>query len=64
MFSGQDIRPQGRERNLIERSQYAAHLGHCSGLAAKFLTLVEPYRGLCERLVFLGDGAKWFQNLP
>lgn len=62
VFSGQDIRPQGKERNCIEKSQYAAHLGHCADFAAKFLPLVEPYRGLNGRLVFLGDGAKWFQN--
>lgn len=62
VFQSQDIKPQGKERNGIEKSQYAAHLGHCADFAAKFLPLVEPYRGLCERLVFLGDGAKWFQN--
>ena len=62
VFLGQDIKPQGKERNHIEKSQYAAHLGHCADFSEKFLPLVEPHRGLCERLVFLGDGAKWFQN--
>lgn len=62
VFQSQDIRPQGSERNCIEKSQYAAHLGHCADFAAKFLPLVEPYRWLGRRLVFLGDGAKWFQN--
>ena len=62
VFLGQDIRPQCKGRSHIERSQYAAHLGHCADFAQKFLPLVEPHRGLGERLVFLGDGAKWFQN--
>ena len=62
VFRSGDIKPQGKERNYIEKSQYAAHLGHCADFAEKFLPLVEPYRGLCGRLVFLGDGAKWFQN--
>lgn len=67
VFQGRDIRPQAspdgkRERNSIEKSQYAAHLGHCADFAAKFLPLVGPHRGLGGRLVFLGDGAKWFQN--
>jgi hypothetical protein len=62
VFRSEDIKPQGKDRNYIEKSQYASNLGHYEDFVGKFLPLVEPYRALQERLVFLGDGAKWFQN--
>jgi uncharacterized protein UPF0236 len=62
VFRSQDIRARAVEQNYIEKSQYAAHLGHYTDFTDKFLPLVEPYRHLDEQLVFLADGAKWFQN--
>jgi hypothetical protein len=62
VFRSEDIKSQGKDRNYIEKSQYAANLGQYEDFVSKFLPLVEPYRDLQERLVFLGDGAKWFQN--
>jgi len=51
-----------KHHNYIRRSVYSAHLGNYEGFLEEFETLTDVFEPLNERLVFIGDGAKWAWN--
>ncbi len=60
VFKSSSILPQSSDRQWIRDSQYVAHLGEHT----KFETLMshlldDPYTKYEERIVFIGDGARW-----
>lgn len=64
IFKHSDIekQSQGTERQIIKKSQYAAHLGHYSGFVKTFNQGLTKYKQLGKKLVFINDGATWIDN--
>jgi hypothetical protein len=59
--SGSCIDPNGK-LSWIRHSQYVAHLGNCQAFTAQMDDLIESYRNLGKRVVFLSDGGVWIKN--
>ncbi len=64
VFRQSDIEKQskGTNRQQVTNSQYASHLGHCTGFTEIFDKGISHYRSLGKRLVFVTDGAIWIDN--
>ena len=60
VFKSSSILPQSTNRQWIRESQYVGHLGDHSTFEDLMSQLIdEPYRKNSERIVFVGDGARW-----
>jgi hypothetical protein len=60
VFKSSSILPQSTNRQWIRESQYVGHLGDHSIFEDLMSQLIdEPYRKNNERIVFVGDGARW-----
>lgn len=60
VFKSSSILPQSTNRQWIRESQYVGHLGGHSIFEDLMSQLIdEPYRKNNERIVFMGDGARW-----
>lgn len=56
--------PDRPGRGMVLRSQMAAHIGHWEDFAEKFYTLAVTMGALvASRVVLIGDGAKWIDDL-
>lgn len=62
IFKSEDRVPVNKERNLVHRSEYMAHLGDHSSFEQKMSLLLDKYEDLDERLIFISDGAPWIAN--
>jgi len=64
VFGSADIaQGKAKERGQgIEKSCYAAHLGGHQVFCQRMAALIEPYRPLDDRLIFLSDGARWIEK--
>lgn len=61
-FRASDCLTASKQRGMITRSDYAAHLGKHTDFEEKMAVLVDPYEALAQGLVFLTDGAPWIAN--
>lgn len=64
VFRSQDIGDGKAQRRgqSVSQSLYAAHLGGHETFCARLQRLTDPYETLCDRLVFLSDGARWIEK--
>lgn len=59
--SGDCIDPNGKQ-SCIRHSQYFGHLGDSKTFTSKMDTIIDNYKVLPQKLVFISDGAPWIKN--
>ena len=62
VFKERDLYSLNEKRNWLRHSEYIAHLGGHKAFEKKFGVVLDKYEHLGQRLVFIGDGAKWIWN--
>ncbi len=60
LFKGSSIHSETPDRQWIKSSEYVSHFGSHTEFEDKMSPLIDDtYKKLPDRVVFLGDGAKW-----